>query len=99
VNDLIHLALGMLWGITLGGFYFCGLWLTIQHLPRSGQPSLLALSSFLGRSAACLFGFYLAAGNGLGWLALSLAGFVLAKAILLRHQEPVGHLCARKEAD
>lgn len=95
VNEPIYLALSIAWGTVLGTFYFGGLWLTVRHLPHFKQPSLLALGSFLGRSAVCLFGFYMASGNGFEWLILSLAGFVLTKMVLLRrlgsdarHQTP-----------
>lgn len=84
MNGPIDLALSIGLGFALGVFYFGGLWLTIQHLPHSKQPSLLALGSFLGRSAVCLFGFYMAVGSGFEWLILSLAGFMLAKMALVR---------------
>ncbi len=84
MNEFITLALSLGWGVILGVFYFGGLWLTVQHLPHSQQPSLLTLGSFLGRSAVCLFGFYLAIGNGLEWLIFSLTGFILMKIALVR---------------
>ncbi len=95
INEPIYLALSIGWGTALGIFYFGGLWLTVRHLLHFKQPSLLALGSFLGRSAVCLFGFYIASGNGFEWLFLSLAGFVLTKMVLVRslgsdarHQTP-----------
>lgn len=95
VSEPIYLALSIGWGAALGIFYFGGLWLTVRRLPHFNQPSLLALGSFLGRSAVCLFGFYIASGNGFEWLTLSLAGFVLTKMVLVRrlgsdarHQTP-----------
>lgn len=88
VNEPIYLALSIGWGAALGVFYFGGLWLTVRRLPHFKQPSFLALGSFLGRSAVCLFGFYIASGNGFEWLALSLAGFVLTKMVLVRSLGP-----------
>jgi F1F0 ATPase subunit 2 len=98
MNELINLALGLVWGAVLGVFYFGGLWLTIRHLPQSQQPSLLTLGSFLGRSAVCLFGFYLAVGNSLEVLIFSLAGFVLTKMALVRIMGPNSRTHACKEA-
>ena len=78
----LMLTLSLASGIFFGLFYFGGLWLTLKHLPDSKQPALLTLGSFLGRSAVCLFGFYLISGNGLEALAFSLAGFMLSKFAL-----------------
>ncbi len=69
-------------GLFLGAFYFGGLWLTLRRLPGSTQPALLALGSFLGRSAVCLLGFYLVAESGLWGLVASVAGFVSIKVAL-----------------
>ncbi len=77
------LALGLVFGAVLGIFYFGGLWLTLRHLPGSRQPALLAFCSFLGRSLACLLGFYLVSGSGLEVLILGIMGFILAKVLLI----------------
>ena len=85
---LIFVGLAMISGIVLGIFYFGGLWLTLLHFSSSRQPALLTVSSFLGRSAVCLFCFYLVASNGWGELVSSLAGFTLMKLALTRR---LGH--------
>jgi F1F0 ATPase subunit 2 len=95
MNDSLMLILGLASGILFGFFYFGGLWLTLKHLPDSKHQALLTVSSFLGRSAVCLFGFYLVSSNGLEALAFSLAGFVLSKFVLIRCLNP--H--TRAEAD
>jgi len=82
MNEILVLALTMISGIVLGVFYFGGLWLTLLHLSRSRQPALLTLSSFLGRSAVCIFCFYLIASNSWEGLVFSLAGFTLMKLAL-----------------
>ncbi len=100
IHGLIYLAISVGWGALLGIFYFGGLWLTVRHLLHLKQPSLLALGSFLGRSAVCLFGFYLASGHGFEWLFLSLAGFVLTKMVLVRSLgSDAGHQMPAKEAN
>jgi F1F0 ATPase subunit 2 len=82
MNDFLFLTLCLAWGTVLGIFYFGGLWLTLRHLPYSGQPALLTLGSFVGRSVVCLFGFYIVASNGWEGLVSSLAGFILTKLAL-----------------
>ncbi len=88
MNDSLMLILSLASGILFGLFYFGGLWLTLKHMPDSKQPALLTVVSFLGRSAVCLFGFYLISGNGLEAIAFSLAGFILSKFALVRHLRP-----------
>lgn len=83
MNEILTLTLSLISGILLGSFYFGGLWLTLKRLPNSKQPAVLTMGSFLGRSAVCLFGFYLISGSGLEVLFLSLAGFVLSKLALI----------------
>lgn len=84
MSDIALLISSLILGIFLGAVYFGGLWMTLTRLPESGQPALLALSSFLLRSAICLLGFYLILGSGLEGLAACLAGFVLTKLVLVQ---------------
>ena len=88
MNDSLILIFSLASGILFGFFYFGGLWLTLKHLPNSEQPALLTVGSFLGRSAVCLFGFYQISSNGLEALAISLAGFLLSKFVLIRRLNP-----------
>ena len=95
MNEILTLTLSLISGIMLGFFYFGGLWLTLKRLHKSNQPALLTIGSLLGRSAVCLFGFYLISGSGLEVLFLSLAGFVLSKIALIHRFGFQAH----KEAD
>ena len=88
MNESLNLALSLASGIFLGIFYFGGLWLTLKRLSQSRQPALLALASFLMRSALCLVGFYLVAGHGLEALAFCLAGFIALKFALIYRMNP-----------
>ena len=51
VQNYIFAPLGMfitfVIGMNLGGIYFGGLWLTVQHLPQARFPALLTLGQFL----------------------------------------------------
>ena len=88
--EFLTIAFSLVLGIGLGIFYFGGLWLTIRHLFSSKNPGTLILASFLGRSVAFLFGFYLVAGIGLKGFAASLIGFTLTK-IVLTHRWGILH--------
>ncbi len=89
MNEIFILILSLASGIGLGIFYFGGLWLTLKQLPYSQQPVLLTLGSFFGRTAVCLFVFYLVVRvSHLEGLVLSLAGFILMKFMLVRSLSP-----------
>ncbi len=83
MNESIIIILSLVLGVLFGLFYFAGLWLTLKHMPNSKQPVLLGIGSFLGRSAVCLFGFYLISGSGWEAIASSLAGFIFSKVALI----------------
>jgi len=84
MNDIIInifcLAAGALFGI----FYFHGLWLTLKSLPVTGQPVLLMMGSFLGRTALCVLGFYLVVTMvNLEGLMISIIGFIATKFTII----------------
>ena len=83
MNESLNMTISLASGILLGVFYFGGLWLTLKRLSQSRQPALLTLTSFLMRSALCLYCFYLIAGQGLEALAFCLAGFIGLKFALI----------------
>jgi F1F0 ATPase subunit 2 len=67
-----------------GAFYFGGLWWTVRRLPETRRPARWSLASFLLRAAVAMAIFYaLADGNPVHWILL-LAGFTLARLVLLR---------------
>jgi F1F0 ATPase subunit 2 len=71
-------------GVGLGFFYFGGLWLTVQYLAKTEQPILWMGLSFLGRLGLTLFGFYLVADGHWERLMVAIAGFFLARLLLVR---------------
>ena len=89
MNEFLILAISVVAGIVLGTFFFGGLWLTLRQLPHSQRPALLTLGSFFGRTAVCIFGFYLVvmAGDWKGLLA-GLGGFMLMRFVLVRRLGP-----------
>ncbi|MEE4608697.1 MAG: ATP synthase subunit I [Desulfobacteraceae bacterium] len=82
--DWLDALLTMSAGAGTGAFYFGGLWWTVRRLPGTRRPAGLSLASFLLRAAAVMAVFYLLAdGSPVHWIQL-LAGFTLARLVLLR---------------
>jgi F1F0 ATPase subunit 2 len=71
-------------GVGLGIFCFGGLWLTVRQLATTEQPLLWMGLSFLGRLGLTLFGFYLVADGHWERLLVTIAGFFLARLLLVR---------------
>ena len=84
VNDLLHLALAFAAGILLGTFYFYGLWLTVRKLPSARRPVVMSLSSFFGRLAVVLVGFYFVTAGQWERLVVCLVGFLVVRMVLVR---------------
>ncbi len=76
-------------GLLLGLFYFGGLWLTVQRLPRSEHPGMLTLVSLIIRLGVTLAGFYLVMAGRWERLLVCLAGFLLVRIVLVRRLGPI----------
>lgn len=83
MSDYFSLLLALAAGMALGLFFFGGLWLTVRQLPTSPSPALLLLASFVGRTALTLVAFYFVMGGRWERLLACLAGFLLARTVLL----------------
>ena len=81
----IKLAIGALAGGGLGAAYFLWLWWTLQGLADRSRSGLWFAVNVAARFAVAAAGFALVA-RALGWpaLAAALAGFVVARIVLLR---------------
>ncbi|MHC5538215.1 N-ATPase subunit AtpR [Singulisphaera rosea] len=84
MSDLPTLALALLAGGLLGGFYFGGLWWTVQKGLSSERPAFWFLGSVLLRISVVLAGFYLVARSHLASLIICLFGFVIARLIVVK---------------
>ena len=87
--EIISLLLVWCLGALLGGFFFGGLWWTIQKIVLSAHPALWLLTSLLLRMGLTLIGFYLVLSYELGGtqlqrLLVCLFGFVLARLLIGR---------------
>jgi F1F0 ATPase subunit 2 len=71
-------------GFLIGLFYFGGLWWTVERVNAAQSPGLLLLASFTVRTAVAIFAFYLIMGGEWTRLLIALAGFFIARYILIR---------------
>ncbi|MBZ5602301.1 MAG: ATP synthase subunit I [Acidobacteriia bacterium] len=78
----MNLFFAFLAGVSIGIFFYGGLWLTVRALVTTRHPILLTFSSFWGRTLIALSGF-LYVMNGAWQNALAcLAGFALGRVIV-----------------
>jgi F1F0 ATPase subunit 2 len=71
-------------GFGLGLLFYGGLWLTVRHLPTMRRPALLFTVSLLARTTLAVIGLYAITGGYWLGLLVALAGFVLARPIVIR---------------
>lgn len=71
-------------GILLGGFFFGGLWWTVQKGLSARRPEFWFLGSMLIRTTITITGFYFVSGGQLTRVLICLLGFFLARRIVLR---------------
>jgi F1F0 ATPase subunit 2 len=84
MNDVIALSVVLMVGILIGGFFFGGLWWTIQNGLTSKNPALWFFGSTLLRLSAALAGFYFIAGQDWRKLLICMLGFLIARLLVTR---------------
>lgn len=84
MSEVMISILSIVAGAVLGVIFFVGLWWTVRRAMTSRQPGLLVLGSMLGRTGLVMVGFYFVSGGQWQRLALCLAGFIVARIILVR---------------
>lgn len=84
MNETAYMILAFVAGLTLGAIFFGGLWFTVRKTLDAKSPGLLVLVSFIVRGGIVLVGFYFVAAGSWQRLLVALAGFVLARFIVLR---------------
>lgn len=83
MHDVSGLVLACLSGVVIGGVFFGGLWWTVRHGLSSRHPALWMLGSALLRTGFAVAGFYVVGRNDWKRLLATLAGFVVARTIVL----------------
>jgi F1F0 ATPase subunit 2 len=90
MNESPALVLSWVAGGVLGVIFFGGLWWTVERLASSPRPGLWMLGSLLLRMSVTLAGFYLASGGRWGRMLACLAGFIMARLVVMRLCRPRG---------
>jgi len=84
MTEFLQLAPALLAGLGLGAMFFWGLWWTVRKSISVTHPALWWFVSLALRMGATVAGFYFVGGADGRRLVLCLAGFVLARIIVLR---------------
>lgn len=88
MNEILMQTIAGATGILLGGFFFGGLWWTIQKGLASPRPALWFLGSLLVRMGVVLTGFYFVGRENWKNMVACLLGFILARLIVGRLTRP-----------
>lgn len=84
MNDAATLMASLAAGAILGIIYFRGLWQTVLHLPDFARPAWSMSWSFVARVGIVMSGFYFIMGGHLERLAMAMAGFIIARQVMVR---------------
>ena len=83
-DDALVLVAAALAGAALGAVFFGGLWWGLRRGLASQRPALWLAGSLLLRLAVVLPGFWLVGGGQFGRMLAAMAGFLVARILLLR---------------
>ncbi len=86
---VVYLVPAFLAGLVLGGFFFGGLWWTVQKIAVSDKPYLFSVASFIIRTAVVMGAFYFLLSVDWPYLLAALAGFLVARTVLTGKLKPV----------
>jgi F1F0 ATPase subunit 2 len=84
MTELSPLLLALALGMILGTMFFASLWWTVARGTGSRHAAAWFLLSLLLRSSVAMLGFYLIGRGSWQKLAACLAGFVIARLIVIR---------------
>ncbi len=84
MKDVLVLLASLAAGLILGIIYFRGLWQTVVRLPDFRRPVWSVTWSFVARVGIVMTGFFFIMQGHLERLAVAMAGFLLARQILVR---------------
>jgi F1F0 ATPase subunit 2 len=82
MNEAVSLTLAFVAGVSLGAFFFGGLWWTVRKGVSSQRPAVWFMGSMLVRMGATLGGFYLVGRGRWDRLVVCLLGFLGARLVV-----------------
>jgi F1F0 ATPase subunit 2 len=88
MNELWLLAPALAAGLSLGVFFFGGLWWTVTKVVSSDNPAMWLFGSMLLRTGVTLSGFYFVARDDWQRWLPCLFGFILARLVVKRLTQP-----------
>lgn len=88
MNETVPSILALIGGVLLGCVFFGGLWWTVRKGVVARQPALWFLASFVVRTGIVLAGFYAISFGHWNRLLFCLAGFVVARIVLIKFLVP-----------
>ena len=83
MNNLTIIA-ALALGFLLGIFFFGGLWFTVKKALEIKRPAWWVFGSFMVRMGITLSGFYFISMHGWQYLLFCLAGFIIARYVVMR---------------
>ena len=100
MNETLSMILAFIAGIALGILFFGVLWLTVKKSVTAKTPWLWVLGSFLLRVGITLLGFYFVSGGKWQRLLICLAGFIIARFLVIHFTRSIDkkNIQLRKEA-
>ncbi len=84
MDETMILLLAFIGGVSLGTFFFGGLWWTVQKGVTSQRPALWFSVSFLLRTGITLAGLYVISGGHWQRLIACLLGCMITRLIMTR---------------
>ena len=70
-------------GMALASIYLAGLWWTVKRVTSRGQSPWWLAASFLLRVSVLMVGLYFVMACGVGYLLACLAGWIVARTLLV----------------
>lgn len=87
-DTILQILIALPAGVGIGFFYFGGLWMTLKYIVHSRRRILLTGASFLIRAVITCFAFYMISNGRWERLLGCLAGFLVARGILVSRLGP-----------
>ena len=87
--DINGFILTLALGGAVGLFHFGGLWFTIHRLTRVRSPEVEFVLSFFLRTGISVAAFFFISGGKWERILAALAGFLLARSVMVRRIGPI----------